>query len=326
MPNDNMEAMQTIFLVGPTAVGKSAVAIELAGSLKAEIVSADSMQVYRGMDIGTAKPTVQERLHVPHHLLDVCEVDEPFDVKRFVSLAGPLIAQRSAPMIICGGTGLYIRALRRGLFEGPSRNPKLRARLEKMAASELFAELEKVDPLTASRIDRHNPRRLVRALEVFSETGKPMAELQKEWKVERAASPFASRLKNGQDACSTGFCLNRDRADLHARIERRIDEQIAAGWVEEVKQLLARGLEKNATPMQAAGYRELVAHVRGALPLDEAVALIKTRTRQLAKRQLTWFRREPDLEWIEIGRDESPAETAQRILENLYNRGANSIS
>ena len=167
MPNDNMEAMQTIFLVGPTAVGKSAVALELARLFGGEIVSADSMQVYRGMDIGTAKATSEERKAVRHHLLDVCEVTEAFDVKRYVTLAQSLMASLPSPLIICGGTGLYVRALRRGLFEGPSRNPKLRERLEKMSATELFAELEKHDPLTSSRIDRHNPRRLVRALEVF---------------------------------------------------------------------------------------------------------------------------------------------------------------
>ena len=317
---------QVFFLIGPTAVGKSAVAIELARSLKAEIVSADSMQVYRGMDIGTAKPTRDECQAVPHHLIDVCEVDEPFDLKRFVTLAQSLIASLQSPVIICGGTGLYVRALRRGLFEGPSRNPKLRARLEKMTPAELFAELEKADPLTASRVDRHNPRRLVRALEVFYGTGKGMAELQRQWNPPHpdplpasgargvSSPPSSGREDQGEEVC---FCLTRERADLHARIERRIEEQIAAGWVAEVKRLLARGLEKNPTAMQAAGYRELVAHARGELPLDEAVALIKTRTRQLAKRQLTWFRREPDLQWVEIGRDESPAETAQRILKNL---------
>ncbi|HUJ71055.1 MAG TPA: tRNA (adenosine(37)-N6)-dimethylallyltransferase MiaA [Verrucomicrobiae bacterium] len=318
--------MQTFFLVGPTAVGKSAVALELARSLKAEILSTDSMQVYRGMDIGTAKPTSEERKAIRHHLIDVCEVDEPFDVKQFVTLAQSLIANLQSPLIICGGTGLYMRALRRGLFEGPSRNPQLRARLEKLTAAELFAELEKADPLTAARIDRHNPRRLVRALEVLYETGKGMAELQKQWKTphlnplpqttaeRRLPSPRLRGEGQGEGFC---FCLNREREDLHARIERRIDAQIAAGWVEEVNRLLARGLEKNPTAMQAAGYRELVAHVRGELSLDEAVALIKTRTRQLAKRQLTWFRREPDLQWITVERDESPQTTAHRIRQSV---------
>jgi tRNA dimethylallyltransferase len=295
--------MQTIFLVGPTAIGKSAVALELAHVLKAEIVSADSMQIYRGMDIGTAKPTAEERARVPHHLIDLCEVTEAFDVKRYVTLAQSLMASLPSPLIICGGTGLYIRALRQGLFEGPGRDATLRARLETLPVTELFAELQHLDPKTAATIDRQNPRRLVRALEVFHATGKPIRDFQTQ-------SPIA-------DHPSPIFGLNRDREDLHERIERRIDEQIVAGWVEEVKRLLTHGLEKNPTAMQAAGYRELVAHVRGELSLDEAVALIKTRTRQLAKRQLTWFRREPQLDWIQIGRDESPAETAKRIVEKL---------
>jgi tRNA dimethylallyltransferase len=302
--------MPTVFLVGPTAVGKSAIALELAKCSGAEIISADSMQVYRGMDIGTAKPSTAERLLVPHHLIDICAVDEPFDVKQFVDLASAALSEiysRAKTPLIVGGTGLYVRALRRGLFEGPARNPKLRERLEKMTATELFDELQRVDSRTAKTIDRHNPRRLVRALEVFHETGKPIAVLQKEWV---GSEVRGAKSVGGAEAI---FCLNRERADLYERIERRIDGQIAAGWVDEVKQLLKRGLEKNATAMQAAGYRELAAHLRGELSLEKAVALIKTRTRQLAKRQMTWFRREPDLEWITIERDESPQTTAQRI-------------
>lgn len=308
--------MQTIFLVGPTAVGKSVVALELARQLGAEIISADSMQVYRGMDIGTAKPGKQEQCAVRHHLIDVCELSEPFDVKRYVSLAGPIISHLPSSIVV-GGTGLYVRALRRGLFDGPARNPKVRAKLEAKSTGELFEELQRVDPVTAAKIDRRNPRRLVRALEVFYATGRPIAELQTQWKVERASSPLTSKTGNGQDARSTAFCLNRDREDLYRRIEQRIDEQIAAGWVDEVRTLLARGLEKNATAMQAAGYRELSEHVAGKLSLDEAVALIKTRTRQLARRQLTWFRREPGLIWVDVKRDESPTETAGRILQHI---------
>jgi tRNA dimethylallyltransferase len=309
--------VQTIFLVGPTAVGKSAVAIELARSLKAEIVSADSMQVYRGMDIGTAKATAAERAAVPHHLIDVCEVSDRFDVKRLVTLAESVIRRRS-PVIVVGGTGLYIRALRRGLFEGPARNLKLRERLEKMSAVELFDELQRVDPQTACKIDRHNPRRLVRALEVFYQTGKPIAELQTQWGTTEVP-------RQARDD-SFGVCLNRERDDLHGRIEQRIDAQIASGWVDEVRRLLARGLEKNPTAMQAAGYRELAAHIRGELSLDEAVALIKTRTRQLAKRQLTWFRRESDLQWIEVGREEPPSHTARHILQMIQDRENHSVS
>lgn len=306
----DVHRMQTLLLVGPTAVGKSAIALELAGRLDAEIVSADSMQVYRGMNIGTAKPSAAERALVRHHLIDVCEVGDVFDARQFVELATRAIAEIHSGgklALVVGGTGLYVRALRHGLFEGPSRNEQLRVRLEAMTATELFEELQRLDPQTASRIDRHNPRRLVRALEVFHETGKPISELQKEWSKREprlGAIPF--------------LCLNRTREDLHARIGRRIDGQIAAGWVQEVRQLLPLGLEKNPSAMQAAGYRELVAHIHGEISLDKAVALIKTRTRQLAKRQLTWFRREPQLQWMEIGREEQPAETAARVRDFFH--------
>jgi len=305
--------MFPVFIVGPTASGKSAVALEIAGRLGAEIVSADSMQVYRGMDIGTAKPTAAERRQVPHRLLDVCDIHEPFDVKQFIELARPWLPRA----LVVGGTGLYVRALRQGLFTGPSRNPALRARLEALPAEMLFTELQQVDPGTAATIDRHNPRRLIRALEVFHATGQSIRKLQQVGQ--------ASRLSHGgegdrRDACPTPtpiFGLDRDRPDLFARIEQRIDEQIAAGWVDEVRQLLAHGLAQNPIALQAAGYRELAAHLAGELTLPAAVALIKTRTRQLARRQLTWFRREPGLEWIPVGAAEPPAVTATRILEKL---------
>lgn len=282
--------MHTVFLVGPTAVGKSAVAIELAQHLKLEIISADSMQVYRGMDIGTAKIKGQ-------HLVDVCDVGEVFDAKQFVRLAQAI----PQPAIICGGTGLYIRALRQGLFDGPGRDPVLRARLEATPVAELFAELEQLDPAAAATIDRHNPRRLVRALEVFHTTGQSIRRLQTQ-------TPVTTGVVIG---------LQRDRGDLIARIERRIDEQIAAGWVAEVRQLIALGIERNPTALQAAGYRELIDHIHGKLSLPEAVGLIKVRTRQLARRQMTWFRREPGLQWLTVAPDETPAATAARIMEIL---------
>jgi tRNA dimethylallyltransferase len=321
----DVQRMQTLFLVGPTAVGKSAIALELAGRLGAEIVSADSMQVYRGMDVGTAKPTAAERAFVPHHLIDVCEVNDVFDAKRFVELASQAIADihsRGKLALVVGGTGMYVRALRHGLFDGPPRNDELRARLESLSAPELFAELQRVDPQTASRIDRHNPRRLVRALEVFYETGKPISELQKEWKTPHLnplpTSGERKRNAGGGQGEEVAVCLSRARNDLHARIERRIDEQIQAGWVAEVQRLMGLGLEKNPSAMQAAGYRELVAHAHGEISLDNAVALIKTRTRQLAKRQLTWFRREPQLQWIQIGCEEQPSETATRVRDIFH--------
>jgi len=302
--------MQTVFLVGPTAVGKSAVALELAERLGAEIVSADSMQVYRGMDIGTAKPTADERARVPHHLIDVCDAGEPFDVKRFVELAQAAIAKCRIALVV-GGSGLYVRALRHGLFEAPARDPALRERLETMSAAELFAELQRLDPQTAARMDRHNPRRLARALEVFLTTGKPIVQWQTQWTRAASGAPL--------------FGLQRERADLVRRIEQRIDRQIADGWLEETRRLLPLFPgQKNEIPItrfwtawQAAGYRELAAHLRGELSLAEAVAQIKTRTRQLAKRQMTWFRHEPGLRWITVAAEEPPSQTAQRILEEL---------
>jgi tRNA dimethylallyltransferase len=318
-----LSPMRTIFLVGPTAVGKSAVALELAERLGAEIVSADSMQVYRGLDIGTAKPTLAERSCVLHHLIDICDPGEVFDVKRYVGLAQAAIASCKTALVV-GGTGMYIRALRRGLFDGPSRDVELRARLEAMTAAELFGELQRLDPQTAARIDRQNPRRLVRALEVFHATGKPISELQTQWPVEQASRLFDSGPANRRDACSTIFCLTRERSDLVARIERRIDAQIASGWLDEARRLDERLCHINViamtskwTALQAAGYRELIAHLRGEFTLAEAVALIKTRTRQLAKRQMTWFRHEPGVRWIAVAADEPPTTTAERILEEL---------
>jgi tRNA dimethylallyltransferase len=304
VPIQYRRSVETVFLVGPTAVGKTAVALELAQALDAEIVSADSMQVYRGMDIGTAKDSRAL-------LTDVVEITEPFDVKRFVTLARAEIAKFES-VIVCGGTGLYIRALRQGLFEGPGRDEKLRQRLEAVSAEKLFAELERLDPKTAKDIDRCNPRRLIRALEVVHATGKSIRQFQ-------AESHKPALTDDGI------FGLTRKRDDLYRRIERRIDEQIAAGWVEEVRWLMARGLEQNKTAMQAAGYRELVAHIRGELSLGGAVEMIKQRTRQLARRQLTWFRREPDLIWVEIGRDEPPAETARRVREILEKETARNV-
>ncbi|MEI8062429.1 MAG: tRNA (adenosine(37)-N6)-dimethylallyltransferase MiaA [Verrucomicrobiota bacterium] len=292
--------MFPVFLVGPTASGKSAIALELADRLGAEIVSADSMQVYRGMDIGTAKPTAAERRQIPHLLLDVCDINEPFDVKQFVKLASPHLTRA----LVVGGTGMYVRSLRQGLFTGPGRNAVLRVRLEALPVEQLFAELQQLDPQAATTIDRHNPRRLIRALEVFHATGQSIRQ-------------FQTQTSRPTDFI---FGLERDRKDLFARIERRIDEQIAAGWVGEVRQLLAHGLAQNLIAMQAAGYRELAAHLAGELTLPAVVTLIKTRTRQLARRQLTWFRREPGLVWIPVAADEPPAITAAKILEKLPSR------
>ncbi|MCX7915387.1 MAG: tRNA (adenosine(37)-N6)-dimethylallyltransferase MiaA [Verrucomicrobiae bacterium] len=291
--------MRTVFLVGPTAVGKTAVALELASRWDAEIISADAMQVYRGMDIGTAKPSAAQRLQVPHHLLDVCEPGEQFDVQRFVELAREALAEiqrRGKMALVVGGTGLYIRALRFGLFSGPGRNPLIRKRLEALSAGELYTVLSRLDSQTAADIDRYNPRRLVRALEVVLVSGRSIRAWQQQW----SRQPIVPGPVIG---------LRRERADLVERIDQRIEQQIQAGWVDEVRRLMPlRG-----TAAQAIGYSELAAHLRGEIPLSEAVLQIKTRTRRFARRQMTWFRREPGLIWVDVKRDDSVAEIVGRL-------------
>lgn len=267
------------------------------------------MQIYRGMDIGTAKDNTAQ-------LVDICDITESFDVKRYVALATPLLPNS----VVVGGTGLYVRALRQGIFDGPVRDETLRARLEALPAPELFAELQRLDPKAAATIDRHNPRRLVRALEVFHATGQSIRDFQTQGRTRPPGAPRADH-DSARPAVAPSqapiFGLQRDRHDLVQRIDQRIDEQMRAGWLDEVRQLMTQGLEENKVAMQAAGYRELVAHIHGQLSLPEAVNLIKTRTRQLAKRQMTWFRREPGLQWLTVAADEAPAVTAERILEKL---------
>lgn len=295
--------MRTVFLVGPTAVGKSSVGLELACRWGAEIVSADAMQVYRGMDIGTSKPTMADRQRVPHHLLDVCDPIEVFDVQRFVKLARQAMTEihaRDRVALVVGGTGLYIRALRFGLFEGPGRDTAIRRKLEALSAGELHVLLSQLDPHMAVTIDPRNPRRLVRALEVLVLTGRSLRTWQRQWgDTPQLKGPVVG--------------LSRDRADLVDRIERRVDEQMQAGWLEEVRRLMPL----QGTAAQAIGYRELAAHLSGKCSLEEAVARIKARTRQLARRQMTWFRREPGLIWVEVKRDEPVSSIAGRVIKAI---------
>ncbi|MEW6304839.1 MAG: tRNA (adenosine(37)-N6)-dimethylallyltransferase MiaA [Verrucomicrobiota bacterium] len=280
--------MSPVFLAGPTAVGKSSVALRLAELLGGEIISVDSMQVYRGLDIGTSKPTAAERARVPHHLLDVADLDQPFDAARFVVLARAAVAdltKRGKRPIFCGGTGLYFRAYLEGLGDAPPANPALRAELEAAPLEQLLRELEQRDPATFARIDRANPRRVVRAVEVIRLTGKPFSAQRAGWEETPPPEFF--------------FCLQREPADLRARIDARVDAMFAAGLVDETRALLARGLEKNRTAMQAIGYRQVVEHLRGERSLAETIDLVKTKTRQYAKRQLTWFRAQPGVQWLE---------------------------
>ncbi len=293
-----------LFIAGPTAVGKSAVALALAERLNGEIISVDSMQVYRGLDLGTAKPSVSERGRVPHHLVDVLELEERFDAARFCSLASAAekeIRGRGRLPIFCGGTGLYFKAYLQGLGCAPSGDAALRIELEKLSTDELLAILRERDPETLARIDPHNRRRLVRAVEVIRLTGKPFS-------VQRAAW---DSLESGTSARIFG--LSRTPADLRARIDARVNSMFRAGLLAEVKALRERGLENNPLAAQAIGYRQVLENLRGVRPLDETIELVKIRTRQFAKRQLTWFRRQLKLEWIQLSAGERVEQTAERI-------------
>jgi tRNA dimethylallyltransferase len=299
-----------IFLVGPTASGKSAVALALAEKLGGEIISIDSMQVYRGLDIGTAKPSAAERARVPHHLIDVVELTAPFDAAKFVELAGRAekeIRARGRVPIFCGGTGLYLKAYLEGLGHAPPGDAKLRAQLETMPLDDLLRELQERDPTTFERIDKQNPRRVVRALEVIRLTGQPFSQQRAGWTAPSTLHPQPSTL----------FGLHRPAPDLHTRINIRVDEMFARGLVEETRQLLPRGLERNRTAMQAIGYRQVVEHLRGERSLADTIELVKVKTRQFAKRQMTWFRNQLRVNWIDVQAEASPEWMVERIGSRL---------
>ena len=298
--------MSALLLAGPTAVGKSAIALLLAEKLGGEIVSVDSMQVYRGMDIGTAKPAPADRTRVPHHLVDVVDLKESFDAAQFVELARRAVADiqsRGRLPILCGGTGLYFKAFLEGLGQAPPADAALRAVLVTTPLPELLRELAERDPVTYERIDRQNPRRVVRAIEVIRLTGKPFSAQRAVWQT--------STLNPQPSTCHIG--LTRSPADLHRRIAARVDTMFRQGWVAETEQLLQRGLAENQTAMQALGYRQIVEHLRGKRSLAETIELVKLRTRQFAKRQMTWFRRQLALTWVDLEPQDSAAAVAKRI-------------
>jgi tRNA dimethylallyltransferase len=293
-----------LLLAGPTAAGKSDVALLLAGQLSGEIISVDSMQVYRGLDIGTAKPSASERRQIPHHLIDIVNLNEAFDAARFGRLAQAAVREiqsRGRLPILCGGTGLYFQAFLDGLGESPPADPSLRAELEAAPLSELLCELEKRDPATFARIDRQNPRRVVRALEVIRLTGKPFSQQRADWSASSSPIPL--------------FCITRQTVDLHARISARVELMFKRGLAEETKELLQHGLAENKYAMQAIGYRQVVEHLRGERNLPETIELVKIRTRQFAKRQMTWFRKSTRMTWIDCAPQDDAASAARRIME-----------
>lgn len=311
---------RSVFLAGATAVGKSEIALQLAGQIGGEIISVDSMQVYRGLDIGTAKPSPADRARVPHHLIDICDLTESFDAAQFVRLAQKAVAEiqaRGHVPIFCGGTGLYFKAFLSGLGEAPSGNPELRAILEVMPFEALLRELRERDPAAYEMIDKQNPRRVIRAVEVIRLTGQKFSQQRAEWKSEVHSQPSTVRSQR-----PAFFCLTRATDDMRRRIDARVDEMFTRGLVDETRELLKRGLEQNKTAMQAIGYRQVVEHLRGERSLPETVELVKIKTRQFAKRQLTWFRAQRNLEWMEIKPDEVPKETVQKICSTIQNKDA----
>lgn len=296
-------------LVGPTAVGKSEVALLLAEKLGGEIISVDSMQVYRGLDIGTAKPSVEERARTAHYLVDVAEINEEFDAARFVRLAQGAFEQiqaRGKLPVLCGGTGLYFNALLHGLGSAPTGLRELRAELEAAPVSRLLQELEQRDPVAYARIDQRNIRRVIRAIEVIRLTGRPFSLQRADWSEAKAGT-----------AQLPIFGLTRRPEDLRQRIDRRVDIMFRRGLVAETEALLKHGLERSRTAGQALGYRQAMEYLRGARSLPETIALVKTRTRQFAKRQMTWFRRQLPVNWIEVASEQSAGQIAEKVCRRL---------
>jgi len=298
-------------LVGPTAVGKTDVSIKLAKKLNGEIISADSMQVYKHMDIGTAKPTPQEMDGVKHHLIDELYPDEEFSVAVFRKMAGKIIdeilEQGKLPMVV-GGTGLYVNSLTYSLdFTEAISDENYRNHLNELADtygnSYIHDMLKEVDMESYERLHVNDRRRIIRALEVYKHTGKPISLYQRESK----NRPIEYEL------CMVGLIM--DRQKLYDRINQRVDKMIEKGLVDEVKNLLEMGYNKNLTSMQGLGYKEIISYLEGECSLEEAIYKLKQSTRHFAKRQLTWFRRENRIHWVNIDEMRDENETIENIIQ-----------
>lgn len=289
---------RVVVLVGPTGVGKSKLAMELVERFGGEIVSADSMQVYRHMDIGTAKPSHLEREKIPHHLIDIVFPDEPFHAGLYRRLGREVIerlAREGKPVWVVGGTGLYVKALTQGIFQAPEIDPAIRQRLneegKKKGGAYLFERLWEVDPETARKLHPNDQFRIVRALEVYESTGVPISVYRKE---------HAFREK-AYRALKIGLTLARE--SLYVRIDRRVDEMIERGFLDEVRGLLEMGYGPELKPMQGLGYKQLTGFLCGKIGWEEAVRQIKRDTRRYARRQMTWFKADPEIVWLETVRD-----------------------
>ncbi len=292
-PATPFRSLPIVLIAGPTAVGKTALSLDLAATLGTEIINADSMQVYRLMDIGTAKPSPEERARVRHHLIDVADPDEPYDAALFVRQARPVIdalhAQGKVPLVV-GGTGLYMKALTRGLCPGPSGDPEMRRKileeLDRQGLSILYEELRRVDPACAAKIHPNDRQRIVRALEVFRSTGVPLSQWQDAHGFRQALYPTVK------------IALCRERRDLYARIDQRVLQMMDRGLLNEVRSLLERGYPCTLKSMQSLGYRHMCLYLAGTVSLDEAVRLMQRDTRHYAKRQITWFKGDAEFRWF----------------------------
>jgi len=298
-----------VVILGPTAVGKSRVAVEVAKRLDSDILTADSRQVYRGMDVGTDKPPVAARQGIAHHLIDLVEPDEPFNAGLFQRHATQLIEglhQRRRLPLVVGGTGLYVRILLQGLCDAPPSDPAVRAQFceeaREQGPSHMYERLASVDPVTAAKLHPGDISKIIRALEVLHLSGVPMSSFQ-------AGHGFTER-----PFSALVIGLNRERTHLYRRIEERIDWQLANGLLEETRDLLARGYRREAPAMTGLGYRHVAAHLAGEYDWAEMVRLFKRDTRRFAKRQMTWFRRESEATWLMLEEAEPLEETAARAM------------
>jgi tRNA dimethylallyltransferase len=309
-PNHSLNyPVNAFYLTGPTASGKSAVGLALAERLDAEIVALDSMTLYRGMDIGTAKPTARELARVPHHIINMLDPWESASVaqyRRWALAAAGEIKSRGKRVLFVGGTPLYLKALLRGLFEGPGADDDLRRKLEAEAetlgAAALHDRLAKLDPPTAERLHPNDRRRIIRALEVVSTTGQPLSAFQTEHDRPAQNVPVVA--------------LERPRPELHDRINLRVLDMFAQGLVDEVRGLQAGPQPLSSVAAQGVGYKETIAHLEGRSTLPQAIELVQARTRQFAKRQATWFRGLEEVRPWPVATDESPDETAERLSKH----------
>ena len=305
-------AKPVVVIVGPTAVGKSRIAVEVAKAFETDVLTADSRQVYRGMDVGTDKPASEERQAVPHRLIDLVDPDESFNTglyrRQAIDEIERLYRDCRLPLVV-GGTGLYVRTLLKGLCDAPQADPIMREALRQEAEDQgydrLYARLVDVDPVIAARLHPRDESKVIRALEVYQLSGRRMSEFQQEHGF--AERPFAALM----------IGLNRDRDMLYRRIEGRIDWQLAHGLIEETKQLLAQGYQRDSAAMKGLGYRQVAEHLAGEYDAAEMVRRFKRDTRHFSKRQMTWFRKEPGIQWLMIEESEPVQHTTTRVIEQI---------